>query len=418
MGLQYVRPKFIAVVVCCLVGGIIGESHGSFLMKDLVDGMKGLTLRSKPLLPKIQRRSFATSPKLFKASEPWIQSAKQVFGRPTYDATVKKVLANDEARLDFIRTFAKLPDVVSTQPLDVSLNPIRRITNLKELFKAKGMVEYMENVQQQPSQHKVMCDNNMSILGSTFLWGVAAHYGDLLSLLPMERDSDVDILCRLSTDEYVLVEVQVKKQNYWDKRALAYASAIYGNQLREGQEWEDLKKLVCINVLGGGPDNVRFWPQGAHFMRHYIIQDQKDPQNVIPELQLIQYSLENVKGDEEELQQNKNLKDWLDYFKNAQDMKEIPSGISTGLHKAYELSMRKDFSAKERALQDEQDNNFSRYSHHIDSMKMEALEEGIEKGKTESAMNLLAMGIEVEKIAKATGLSEEIILSLKTEKST
>jgi predicted transposase/invertase (TIGR01784 family) len=57
-------------------------------------------------------------------------------------------------------------------------------------------------------------------------------------------------------------------------------------------------------------------------------------------------------------------------------------------------------------------------SHYVSAQKEEGIKEGIEKGKTESAMNLLAMGVEVEKIAKATGLSEEKILSLKTQQST
>ena len=431
-----------------------GESHGSFLVEDLVQGVSRLCLKKKTEPKKVhpfsqnktlasrqgkikfpmshkhfQRRSFTTSPKLLKEPGSWIQQAKQVFGRPTYDATVKKVLADDEARLDFIKTFAKLPDVVSTQPLDASLNPIRRMSNLKELLRDSKIVDYMEDVQQHPTQYKVMGYKKTSPLGTTFLRGVGAHYGDLLSLLPLEqRDSEVDVLCRLSTDEYVLVEVQVKKQNYWDKRALAYAAHVYGNQLRKGQPWKDLKKLICINVLGAGPESTRFWPKGAHFMRHYIMQDQKDPNNIIPELQLIQYSLGNVRGDEEELKENKDLKDWLDYYRNAQNLKEIPEGLSPGLHKAYELSKDTGLLEKERADYDEQDDDFSRYSHHIDSMKMEALEEGreegIEKGKEEGkkegikeasleiARNMIKDHVKIESIISYTGLTEEEIKNL------
>ena len=163
-------------------------------------------------------------------------------------------------------------------------------------------------------------------------------------------------------------------------------------------------------------------------MRHYIMQDQKDPNNIIPELQLIQYSLGNVRGDEEELKENKDLKDWLDYYRNAQNLKEIPEGLSPGLHKAYELSKDTGLLEKERADYDEQDDDFSRYSHHIDSMKMEALEEGreegIEKGKEEGkkegikeasleiARNMIKDHVKIESIISYTGLTEEEIKNL------
>ena len=39
---------------------------------------------------------------------------------------------------------------------------------------------------------------------------------------------------------------------------------------------------------------------------------------------------------------------------------------------------------------------------------------GIEEGKKETAKNLLAMGLDIDKIVKATGLKKEIIEMLKT----
>ena len=43
----------------------------------------------------------------------------------------------------------------------------------------------------------------------------------------------------------------------------------------------------------------------------------------------------------------------------------------------------------------------------------QGIEQGIEEGKIQVAKNLLNLGLEIEKIVKATGLSKEVIESLK-----
>ena len=77
----------------------------------------------------------------------------------------------------------------------------------------------------------------------------------MLAILQQERNSQLDILCKLDNEDYVAVEIQVVKYNYWDNRALAYISSLYGNQLRRGDKWEDLKKVIGINILGGEDRN-------------------------------------------------------------------------------------------------------------------------------------------------------------------
>ena len=53
------------------------------------------------------------------------------------------------------------------------------------------------------------------------------------------------------------------------------------------------------------------------------------------------------------------------------------------------------------------------YEGFIEEGREEGREEGMEKGKKDTAVNLLKMGLEVEKIIKATGLSKKEVLALK-----
>lgn len=45
-------------------------------------------------------------------------------------------------------------------------------------------------------------------------------------------------------------------QNFWDKRALVYAAKVYSSQMKEGDQWKDLKRIICVNILGGGKDGI------------------------------------------------------------------------------------------------------------------------------------------------------------------
>ena len=71
--------------------------------------------------------------------------------------------------------------------------------------------------------------------------GLQKSYDDFSAIL-QERNSQLDILCKLKNGDYVAIEVQVAKHSYWDNRALAYISSVYGNQLRKSGKWKDLKK--------------------------------------------------------------------------------------------------------------------------------------------------------------------------------
>ena len=53
---------------------------------------------------------------------------------------------------------------------------------------------------------------------------------------------------------------------------------------------------------------------------------------------------------------------------------------------------------------------------HLSLEDRKIIEEGIEKGKLETARNLLSDGVSIDKIVKATGLSEKDILDSDDEK--
>jgi hypothetical protein len=98
-----------------------------------------------------------------------------------------------------------------------------------------------------------------------------AYFDDLNRSFPKQSfDRTMDFVCRLSSDEYAMVEMQVILSSDWYVRALAYMCAFFGNQLRRGEEWKDIKCVVGINILGGGKGKLGDWVETpAEYQQHY-----------------------------------------------------------------------------------------------------------------------------------------------------
>lgn len=396
---------------------------------ELTHSMSSLSLKRKKLTKwagaSSQKRTYAFLENGIFDDLDIRETKEQVFGRATYDTTAKYMLSNPEIRLDFIKTFTGLSNIVSTEPLDLSLNPIHRLSNLRELCTHKDVLTCMDAFRHNSNDYTVIDKNGTPVPAiNTFFHKLSQEFDDFIRVLPKDKGSQLDVLCRLSTGAYAMVEVQVKKENYWDERALYYAASVYVNQLQSGGQWDDLKKVIGVNILGGGPLNHTHWEHKKNSIRHYRFQDQHDKVNVIDEIQLIQYAL----GDnysEDLTQNNKNLRDWLDLFKNAHNKREVPEGISSSLKKAYERITIKTMPLEIIQRYKAESDIFKRISEHDNLLKTESLEkglaeglerglaEGLEKGLAEGQMKkslevakkLLSKNRPHEEIADLTGLS-------------
>jgi hypothetical protein len=85
---------------------------------------------------------------------------------------------------------------------------------------------------------------------------------------PPVRDSRLDLLCKLASGDFVMVEMQVATQP--DKRALASCAGAYASQLRKGGQRKDLMKVTAVDSLGKGMSDEDPWIDSPDdFCRHY-----------------------------------------------------------------------------------------------------------------------------------------------------
>lgn len=77
-------------------------------------------------------------------------------------------------------------------------------------------------------------------LANTFLW----------KQYKRQKQGILDVLVELNDTSRVNIELQIELLKFWDKRSLFYMSKLFTEGLLSGQEYDKLKRCICISILG------------------------------------------------------------------------------------------------------------------------------------------------------------------------
>ena len=148
-----------------------------------------------------------------------------------------------------------------------------------------------------------------------------------------------DIVSRLDTGEIVFVEAQVEKKDSLDQRFLAHACSLYSHQIRAGMEWSKIKNVASIILISHDVSKSLGW-SANEYKRHYLMTNQMDEagRNKWHYVQVIIYCLAkvNLASTVDPLERS-----WLEFFKSAETLDEIPPNTPEEVAIAYERTRRR-----------------------------------------------------------------------------
>jgi predicted transposase/invertase (TIGR01784 family) len=220
------------------------------------------------------------------------------------------------------------------------------------------------------------------------------------------RQSIVDALCKAEDGRQFIIEMQCARESSFIKRAAAYASRVYLNQrTRDGEGgYGSLNPVIFLAIV-----DFDLFPQKEGYISHHKITDIYTHECDIEDFSFSFIELRKFRKEIGEL--HSMMDKWLYFFRHAahtepdeltrlkEDYPVIGKAYSTMNDAAYteaELLEYERYAMKEDVI-----------TTAISDAKKEGIEEGIGKGKRETAGNLLAMGLSIEQVAKGTGLSME-----------
>jgi len=248
---------------------------------------------------------------------------------------------------------------------------------------------------------------------------------DLEKQFIKDKFSRLDIKATTSDNEIINIEIQLKNEYNMIKRSLYYWSKLYEEQLGEGEDYSELQRTVCINIL-----NFKYL-QNDRFHNAYRLKEIVTHEQLCDTLEI--HFIEIPK-----LQDNCDEKDmlvaWTEFLKNPESQrvrnlemtfKEIREAKDELVRLSGDDEQRTLYNMRAKILRDE--------ISALGKAKREGIEEGIEEGikkgikkgikegikegelnKTlDIAKNALSIGLPLEQVKALTGLPEEVIKQLK-----
>ena len=345
----------------------------------------------------------------------------QVYSIPTIDSAFKWILSSDEVRLSFFNVFIPNLTITSSKRIDEHMHPTQSLQLLRHFIHDSGTSKIVSSLSSSDafvarSPQGKAGPQTRDHSATAFLKNIVRYFGDIKRSFPLSSyGGKLDFACQLSNGEYALVEMQVIPHNHFDRRGLVYGASVYVNQLKQGQDWSDIKKVYAINILGGGQRNSRAWSNApGQYMRHYKFEDQLNGKGrFIEGIEIIQYSIMNAP-----IVDNQEHNDWIAFLKGAQFMTEddVAAQIKTpAVLKAFERAKISSLPATTLKMYENEKEQYDNYSRHTAELLAEERKEGkiagkIEgkiEGKIDVARHMIRDGFPMDYVSKYTGFSSE-----------
>ena len=225
-----------------------------------------------------------------------------------------------------------------------------------------------------------------------------------------------DYMCRDKSGAIFIVEMQQYKEKHWFKRCVSYACRSYDRQNHKGEKY-DVPPVFLIGLMGVDikHHNPELWKN--RFVSEYTFREKSTNEVLADTIFVIFAELAKFKKEPEECLTKQDQ--ILYILKNSGTFTENYHPIwddFDALEKILEKMKIAGFDKVKRMQYEKDMYDERRRNGEIAAAKEDGMKEGLEKGreetKLENAKNLKALGVAVDIISKATGLTVETIEKL------
>ncbi|WP_353284269.1 Rpn family recombination-promoting nuclease/putative transposase [Wolbachia endosymbiont (group A) of Lasioglossum fulvicorne] len=225
-----------------------------------------------------------------------------------------------------------------------------------------------------------------------------------------DKQSIVDVLCRDSSGNRYIIEMQLTRDKGFEKRAQLYAAKAYSRQADKSGKYVDLKKIFFIAI-----SNCTLFPDKLDYISSHTIRDEKTNEHDLKDFQFIFIELPKFPKSREE-QLESVVDRWLFFFKYADEttdeyLRKIAKK-SPIIKLAYDELDKFHWNEKDLVAYEERIMDLRKEEAILEYRLDPAKEEGRKEREIEVAKTMLVNSIDVNTIVKCTGLSMSEIKEL------
>ena len=201
--------------------------------------------------------------------------------------------------------------------------------------------------------------------------------------------------------------MQKKYQKGFEIRTVFYASKVISREVKRGTNYRDIKKTIMISILG----NTLFQKYDEYISKTAIVLDKHREYVVMDNIEWWFIKLPKFRKHRPDM--NEKINQWIAFIddENKELVKMAENKNETIKKARKEVSYLTGDAAIRRLAELQEDWNFD-YDLGISMAKKEGEEIGKTKAKKETAKKLIKMGLDIEKVIEATGLTKEEIQSI------
>lgn len=227
-----------------------------------------------------------------------------------------------------------------------------------------------------------------------------------------DKFSRLDIKATTSNDEIINIEIQLKNEYNMIKRSLYYWSKLYSEQLNEGEDYNILKRTICINILNFKYLKTRKFHSGYRLKEIYSNEELTD----VAEIHFIEIPKLEEGSDEKDM-----LVNWVEFLRDPEservrslemNIEEIRQAKDELIKMSNDDTQRQIYEMRAKTLKDKVSALNEAERKGIEKGIQKGIEEGEKNKAIEIAKSLLDV-LDLETIALKTGLSKDEINSLK-----
>ena len=227
------------------------------------------------------------------------------------------------------------------------------------------------------------------------------------------KKSVFDVSCLTDDGAVVDIEVQVRPQKWFSDRCLYYSTFSIQSQVSEGQIDYTLKPVYVVSI----DDFCREHPggDGGRFLFSYALREDENHDLMTDSLHFVFIELKNFEKRWEDIDNDKERL----YFclKHLHEMDELPEGFSEGIwarlaDQARIVEMEPEVKKQYIRVMETELDKRAQLNYAREQGREEGLAEGETRGLTTVAAKMKSMGMPVETICEATGLSPETVTEL------
>lgn len=223
------------------------------------------------------------------------------------------------------------------------------------------------------------------------------------------KGSTLDLLCMTNDETQINIEVQVQNRHNMGQRSLYYWAKLYQSTLGRGENYNNLRRTVAINLLG-----YEYLPlSGFHHM--YGLYDETGKHRLTEDIEI--HFLELPKVTRQDIRSMRTLDKWMAFIGNKLSDEEMEAiamseaAIDTAWDR-IEAFMR---DAGQRRKYEQREKFEHDYVSDMEGSWKRGVSQGRRLGIAHMAMNMLRVGTPVATVAQMAELPESVICKMAEE---